>query len=248
MSSQGVASPPLSNGCGRQLQDRELNRDLTRRRAARPARSVPTKRTPLASPSVPRGTRGLYEREGDLDQVVDETVTIKQSAASKKSRSPDTSNPKGDIVILCSQGRECNQTDEDFRRANWKGLQRRLAREKSGCARCQKLRRNREEHGHKGRQVHLARSLVCAPKDSRKRNRQECTRQGYLNIKADRCLAVPFGIVTSWSHRGPTGVGGWVPQNFETSWSLRACAEVRSDSLARKLVGSFSFLNFCPPS
>ena len=48
---------------------------------------------------------------------------------------------------------------------------------------------------------------------------------------ADRCLPVPLGIVTSWSHRSPTGVGGWVPQKNYTSWFLRTCAEVRSDSL-----------------
>ena len=46
------------------------------------------------------GVRGLYVREGDLVQVVDEPVTKKQSAASKKNRSPDTTRNHKTISYL----------------------------------------------------------------------------------------------------------------------------------------------------
>ena len=69
----------------------KLYRDLTKKKCSQASEERTNEARAMAIPlGSTMGVRGLYVRVGDLVQVVDEPVTIKQSAASIRNRSPDT--------------------------------------------------------------------------------------------------------------------------------------------------------------
>ena len=94
-SSQGVASPPLPNGCARQLHGPKLHRDNRRDSikytCSQATARTTTRRVPWPSPlGLPREARGAYVVNGVLDEVLQEvprpTASISEEDVSLRSQ------------------------------------------------------------------------------------------------------------------------------------------------------------------